>query len=157
CQEADRLYKTAIKESSPDSLIRANLMLNCGRNALRIGPSQEVFNMLMSAMELFKKLGDERGRAGVGLALAEFSMRVGDSHHALLFWDGVLDFAKRVGDEPMCFEASFGSARVYLAQEEVDKAKPAFQDALRSAHALSDREREADVQRVMAEAGLTLV
>ncbi|HEY4273213.1 MAG TPA: SIR2 family protein [Candidatus Udaeobacter sp.] len=157
-QEADRLYKIAIKESSPGSLIRANLMVNCGRNALRIGPSPEVFNMLMSALDLFKKLGDERGRAGAGLALADLSARVGDSDHALLFWAGVLDsFAKRVGDEPMCFEASFGSARVYLARGEVDKAKPAFQEALRAAHALSDHEKEADVQRVMAEAGLTFV
>ena len=132
-------------------------MLNCGRNAVRIGIAQEAFNIFMSAMDLFRKLGDERGRAGVGLALADLSARVGDSHHALLFWDGVLDFAKRVGDEPMCFEASFGSARVYLVQGEVEKAKLAFQEALRAAQALNDHEREARVQQVMAEAGLTVV
>jgi tetratricopeptide (TPR) repeat protein len=148
-QMADRLYRTAIRESEIGSLIRPNLMVNSARNATLAGHLPEAFGSLMQAMDEFKKLGDERGRAGVGLALADLSMRVGDLPHALLFWAGVLEFAQRVGDEPMCFEASLGTAKAYLARRDVEKAKPAIQEALRAAKALGDPEREEDVRKAL--------
>ena len=72
-EEADRLYATAIKEATPDSLISANLMTNRGRNGLRLDRKEEAFGILLEAMQSFAALGDERGRVGVGLALAELS------------------------------------------------------------------------------------
>ena len=151
-EEADRLYATAIKEATPGSLIRANLMANRGRNVLHLDRKEEAFGFLLEAMQSFAALGNERGRAGVGLALAELSARVGDHQHALLFWSGVLEFAQRVGDEPMCFEASIGIGRMHLATGDRDAAGAAFAEALRAAKALGDPDREEAVRRAMSRA-----
>jgi tetratricopeptide (TPR) repeat protein len=149
-READRLYESAIKLAEPESLIRANLMTNRARNALRLGRKEDAFAMLLKAMQAFAALGDERGRAGVGLALADLSMRVGDHHHALQFWTAVLEFAQRVGDDAMCFEASMGSGRVHFASGDLGRARPAFAEALRAATALDDVDRQQAARTAMS-------
>lgn len=149
-EEADRMYAAAIKAAAPGSLIRANLMTNCGRNALRLDHKKEAYDILLEALQGFAELGDERGRAGVGLALAELSADVGDYQHALLFWSGVLEFASRVGDEPMCFEASLGMGRMYRAHGKSEQAQSAFAEALRAAKALRDPDREEAVHKAMS-------
>jgi tetratricopeptide (TPR) repeat protein len=151
-EEADRLYAIAINAATPGSLIRANLLTNRGRNALRLDRKKAAFGTFMEALQSFAALGDERGRAGVALALAELSARVGDHHHALLFWNGVLEFAQRVGDDPMCFEASIGIGRVYLARGDRDRAGSTLAEALRAAKALNDPDREETARRAMASA-----
>jgi tetratricopeptide (TPR) repeat protein len=150
CEEADRFYATAIKLATSDLLTRANLMTNRGRNLLQLGRNEEGFVILLEAMQAFAELGNERGRAGVGLALAQLSARVGDHQHALLFWSGVLEFAQRVGDEAMCFEASIGIGRVHLARGDYNQAGPAFAEALRAAKALGDLDREDAVRKAMS-------
>ena len=138
----------AIASATPGSLIQANLMTNRGRNALRLDRKEAAFMNFMGAMQAFAKLGDERGRAGVGLALADLSERVGDHQHALLFWKGVLEFAARVGDEPMRFEAALGMGRLHMARGEREPAEAAFAQALRAAVALGDTDREETVRKV---------
>ncbi|HEX9111940.1 MAG TPA: hypothetical protein VF845_10715 [Terriglobales bacterium] len=154
-EEADRLYATAIKAATPRSLIAANMMTNRARNLLRLDRNREGFELLLEAMGFFAALGDERGRAGVGLALADLSARVGDVEHARLFWTDVLKFAQRTGDEPMCFEAAIGLGRLHLACGERDLAGPAFAEALRAAQALGDSDREEAVHTAISNTAST--
>jgi hypothetical protein len=125
-------------------------MTNRARNLLQLDRNEEAFVVLLEAMEAFAKLGNERGRAGVGLALAELSARVGDLQHALLFWSGVLEFAQRVGDEAMCFEASIRMGRVHQHVGDDNQAGPAFAEALRAAKALGDPDREEAARKAMS-------
>ncbi len=149
-EEAIRLYATAVRLAEPGSRIRANLMTSQARLEFRLGRKKDAFGMLLEAMQLFAALGDERGHAGVGLVLADLGASVGEYHHAMLFWEGVLDFARRVGADDMCFEAAIGMGRVYLSSGDPDKAGAAFAEALAAAKALNDPNREAAVRRAMS-------
>jgi tetratricopeptide (TPR) repeat protein len=152
-EEADRLYAAAIEAAEKGSLIEANLTTNRARNLIAtLDKKEQAFGLLMHAAELFRALGDERGRAAVGLALADLGARVGDIQHAAMFWTDVLTFARRVGDEPMRFEAAMGLGRVFRARGEADVSNRAFGEAQEAAEALGDPARKASVRKALLEA-----
>jgi tetratricopeptide (TPR) repeat protein len=146
-EDADRLYRVAIQAVPPDSLTVANLMTNRATNLLALNRQKDALDLLMQARQLFSKLGNERGRAVVELRGGELCVSIGEWHLAEVLCSTALDFARRVGDEPMRFEAAMELGRLYRARGDSAQAESSFTEALRAAEILKDTERQQQVRR----------